>query len=575
VARRTFIILLSLLSFFPAYAQDISSLLEELDECIKNKEDYRYERLHRIDSLRCRIGMKEDTNYELYNELFQSFSHFQADSALHYLDLMSQLDVVKKDPSKEKVIQLNRAEQFAIMGAYNYARDIVESIDRSDMSQENLTRYFHICRTIYGWVSAYQSNVPELSKKMALKAHQYRDSIMLYEQDEISREVVHADYLIAEGQPEAAKKIMLNYQAKATSDYLAYTYYNLAQACKALKDKDNQMRYLIKTAIEDLKRGVTEYAALPDLVQLLMDRGDTKHAYDYMLCSMNDANYCNAQLRSLEMSQIYPIIEKEHNQHEAEEKTAYRWFSCGLAGLAILLAIASLYLRKEAKILSRTKKQLAETNEQLAEANNQLEEANSQLEDANQQLEDANKNLEDANKNLETANTLLGKDNQSLLETNTNLHQMDKVKEEYIALFLSKCRKYITSLESYRKSLLRLAKNNLHTELLKTLKDDSLVEIEEERFYKDFDEAFLEIHPNFVERFNALLNDDSRIVLKKNELLNAELRIFALIRLGITDTNQIAEFLNYSMPTIYNYRSRIRNKSKYSKEEFEEKVMEL
>ena len=120
-----------------------------------------------------------------------------------------------------------------------------------------------------------------------------------------------------------------------------------------------------------------------------------------------------------------------------------------------------------------------------------------------------------------------------------------------------------------------MAKSKNHDELLKRLNSSELMDEEQQRFYKDFDESFLNIHPQFVERFNALLADDKQIKVKRNELLTTELRIFALIRLGVTDTAAIAHFLNYSTATVYNYRSRIRNNSKYDKSAFEEMVMGL
>jgi DNA-binding NarL/FixJ family response regulator len=123
--------------------------------------------------------------------------------------------------------------------------------------------------------------------------------------------------------------------------------------------------------------------------------------------------------------------------------------------------------------------------------------------------------------------------------------------------------------------MLRLAKNRQTDDLLRSLKSDELFQSQQEQFYVDFDEAFINIHPHFVENFNALLRSDEQIQPKRGELLTTELRIFALIRLGMTDTAEIAHFLNYSLTTIYNYRSRIRNASIYSKDEFEKRLMLL
>ena len=163
--------------------------------------------------------------------------------------------------------------------------------------------------------------------------------------------------------------------------------------------------------------------------------------------------------------------------------------------------------------------------------------------------------------------------NNELQNANTHLMKADRVKEEYIALFLERCRSYLDALENYRHSLLKLAKNNQHDAMMRQLKDHTQIGEEQQRFYRDFDKAFLDIHPDFVTNFNNLLKEEERVVPKSENSLTTEMRIFALIRLGINDSNNIAHFLNYSLATIYNYRSRITNKSTFSKEEFNERLM--
>ena len=90
-----------------------------------------------------------------------------------------------------------------------------------------------------------------------------------------------------------------------------------------------------------------------------------------------------------------------------------------------------------------------------------------------------------------------------------------------------------------------------------------------------FDKAFLKLYPKFVEQFNGLLREDARIELKKGKLLNTELRIFALIRLGITQSSDIASMLRYSVNTIYNYRAQIKNSALGDRDNFEERIKEI
>ena len=522
-------------------AQELRALLLELDRCVERKQSYRAERHERIDSLRQQMENAPDALLmEVYEAMVQAYSHFQTDSALFYLDKLNELQEVKDNPQKHTQVALERAEQLAIMGAYSDAEVIVQKLNTAEMEQEERTRYYHVCRTIYGWMADYMSSTPSLSKELRHKTDLYRDSIIQTDSDPLSRDIVKADQLLAKGKAEEAKRLIERYIDHVEKEQKSYVHYILADVYRQKNNTKEEMRHLALVAIEDLRRGVTEYAALPLLATKLKEQGEVERAYNYLFCSLEDANFCNAKLRSMEISEMFPIIEKSYKQKERMARQTERALLLGVTVMMIMLVLAVLYLRSQMHKLTQTRHQLSIANDQ-----------------------------------LEQANRLLGMRNDTLLESNTMLQQMDRVKEEYIALFLDRCQKYLSALEKYRKSLLKLAKSNHQSELMKKLKDDALIEAEQEKLYADFDEAFLDLHPHFVEKFNALLRPEERLTPKRHERLNTELRIFALIRLGVTDTAQIAQFLDYSMPTIYNYRSRIRNKSIYSKEEFDKKLMEL
>jgi len=536
-------------------AQGTQTLLQQLDQVVEQKEQYREPRHRKIEDLKQRAASSSDKELTpIYEALVEAYSHFKTDSALYFIDFIITDKKVKGNKDEYLQAELSKAEQLAVMGAYYNAESLVLSLQNETMSHDTRTRYYHVCRTIYGWMTDYTNNAPSISNSLEKLTSLYRDSIINNENDAVMRDIVLADQLLKSGQGEKAYRLLYKHKETARNERKSYIYFTMSEVFRANGDTDMQMQYLALAAIEDLKRGVTEYTALPTLAKILMERGDINRAYNYLVCSMEDANYCNARLRSMEISQVFPIIEKAHKQQEMEGRKTGIMLMIGLSLLAILLTAAIFYLHNQMNKLSATRKKLA---------------------DANSQLESANAQLESANSQLASTNDKLGISNSNLLQLNTNLQQMDQVKEEYIAKYLGRCRNYIASLETYRKSLLKLAKNNQQAELMKNLKDDTLVSDEQQRFYDDFDEAFLDIHPNFVENFNALLVPEERITPKKGERLTTELRIFALIRLGVTDTAEIAHFLDYSMPTIYNYRSRIRNKSIFSKADFDKKLMEL
>ena len=179
-----------------------------------------------------------------------------------------------------------------------------------------------------------------------------------------------------------------------------------------------------------------------------------------------------------------------------------------------------------------------------------------------------------AKRTLQERNTALMSDNQKKQKSNRLMMEANCIKEEYLGRFLGLCSVYIDKLETYRRMLNKLAAAGKLDELYKKLKSSEFTEKELKEFYQNFDSSFLSIFPEFVERFNNLLPDDEHILPKQDEHLTTELRIFALIRLGISDSARIAGFLRYSISTIYTYRSKLRNKSLH-KDDFEEQVMKI
>ena len=275
-----------------------------------------------------------------------------------------------------------------------------------------------------------------------------------------------------------------------------------------------------------MQMAVREYASLQKLARVMYSRGDLERAYRYLNCSMEDAVACNARLRFLEVTEYYPIIDKAYKTKEAEERAVTRKMLIIVSVLAVLLIALTAYLYYWMKKLTVMRRRLYEANRKLVSANQ-------------------------------------------------NLAETGKIKEVYIARYLDKCVGYLEKLEQYRRSLEKLAMASKIEELFKTIRSEQFLRDERKLFYNEFDKSFLDLFPNFIEDFNALLQEEGKIYPKSGELLNTELRIFALIRLGVTDANRIAHFLGYSLATVYNYRSKIRNKAAGDKEAFEQAVMNL
>ena len=515
------------------FSNETKDIFRHLDKAITQKEQYQQALEKKATAWKRQLphasGYKR---ISICKRLVEDvYLHTQSDSANKYVDQIAHSIEAQTDTKLQNYVCMQRANIFATTGMYNEALETLSHCNHKAFNHSDLLAYYHLLRTIYGWMEDYASNA-SIAQKLRLIKATYRDSILKLEPKGIGRDIVMADKAIDEGNAQLALEYC-NPNLHGKNKDKAYSYYNLAEYYRLIGNKDKEAYYLAKTAIIDLESGVTEYVALPKLAELLFKDGSIERAYNYLLCSIEDANYCKARLRAIEATNIFPIIEKAYKEMKHRRRlTEYALFF-GLSLLTLLLAYVIYSLRRQMRRNAETRRQLADTNRQLQKAN------------------------------------------EAVQETNKNLLLTDKVKEEYIARYLSRCHDYIDKLDQYRRDLLRVAKNGHKEELLKLLKSETIVSEEQKNFYTDFDNAFLTLFPHFIENFNDLLEPEARIIPKKNEQLNTELRIFALIRLGVTESTRIAHFLNYSLATIYNYRSKYRNKALCGKDEFEKRIEEL
>lgn len=534
------------------------ALLHTLDDIIQNhKVQYQAQRIKQINQLKAQARNATGYNkYNLYKEIFDLYSHFQTDSAQVYICKMQQLPAYKTDAVMQATLHVAQAEIMAVSALYAEALSELDKVPKSLISSEHADLrlyYYRVNRALYGWMCTYYTKSSGQHKLWEEKTMNYRDSLLSVDAvKNMSRDIVMADKYNALRQPEKALKMLKPYSAQASeatpNPFVCFT---LAHAYILSGNRTKAIYYLTLTAIADLRSATCEYQALPMLAQILFDHGDVERAYTYLLCSMEDASYCKAGLRSIEASTIFPIIDKQYKQREKAQRERDHLLMYGLVGLLLMLIAMVVYLRKQMLKLRQMRQKQSLYNKQLSAANQQMHEANEKLQAALQEVKRTNEELQN---------------------TYSQLRMTDKVKEEYIARYLNRCRMYLDQLAEFRSATLRLIKNRHFEELANQLKRDLNAKAEQTQFYEDFDAAFLTLFPDFVASFNALLQPEHQLSVKKNGLLNTELRIYALIRLGIHDTTRIAHFLDYSTATVYNYRSKIRNKAICSPEEFESLV---
>lgn len=283
-------------------------ILKQLDRILEQKSTFHSLKEQSISNLRQRLNRTTDylQKYDLCGDLFQEFLHYQADSALHYINVRLQILPLLNRPDLKSIIIINQAEVMGVMGMYNEALELLKQVDPSKLQKETLGYYYHAYRAYYGWIADYTSHVAEKMKYLQ-KTDLYRDSIIMTTPPGISQKIVHAEQLIVKGQAEEA---LLNLQEtlrmSPDTRQQGYIYYTMSEAYNVKGDSDNEIRYLALTAIRDLELAVREYASLQKLARLMYEKGDLNRAYRYLNCSMEDAVACKARLRFIEVAQFFP-----------------------------------------------------------------------------------------------------------------------------------------------------------------------------------------------------------------------------------------------------------------------------
>lgn len=543
--------LLCFLLFFSCYSafagESLDSLLNVLDKTIKEADIYvqiKENKLHELKKEARKTPPVSVERYHLNNDIYLEYKAYSSDSALHYLNENMLLARQLNDKERELKIQLELSYLLSSIGMYMEAADILNSIDRQTLPSSLLGYYYTCYEHVYFEAGAAQPRYKMFASRYAKLSHAYRDSM------QVTLDPSSATYLwLRETQLREAGKYdeALEFsdrrlaEASFGTPQYALVAYQRFRLFESMGKKDEHLYYLVLSAISDVRSAIKEQSSLMVLAQELNRKGDLKRAYDYINFSWEISQFYKTRLRSwMNITPLSMINGNYQDIIKQQNRELLIYITC-VALLALLLVIALIYIYRQMKALSIAKKGLQEVNERLFSLNEELEEVN-----------------------------------RHLRSTNLELSESNLIKEAYIARFFKLCSVYVDRLQAYRKLVNKKLQRGQVTELLKmTHLSNDIVTVEVQELYANFDSAFLHLFPNFVESLNALLLPDEQIVLKPDELLNTELRIFALIRLGIKDSSQIAELLHYSVNTIYNYRSRVKTKARVSRDDFEDLVAKI
>jgi hypothetical protein len=543
---KPFFALILILTLNASYASsEVDSLINVLKKEISNSRFYIKKKEDKIANLKSLLTDEKaslNNQYFIINKIIDEYQYYSFDRALLFTE--KNLDIAKKLKDKYKISesQLKLSRLLVDSGRYKEALDILKDIKRSNLNDNLLNIYYFNQKEAYSGLNFYTM--------VKINKNEYRELYYKYE-DSLSKRIalssaenmalLEKKYRDERKLPEALEintKRLKNTKI-GTREYSMVTF-ERSILYELLSDVDNQKKFLILSAISDIKSNVKDNASLSNLAMILYSEKDIDKAHQFISFSMEDAKFYNSQLRYVNISNVLTSITKAYDLRSNEQKLKLKTFLILISLLGLLLLAVVVYVYKQNKKIS-----LARNN----------------LKDANEQLNSLNKELNIKNDDLSNLYVLLSKSND--------------IKVHYIGTFLNLYSEYIDKLDVYRKLVTKYITANKSRDLLDLTKSKQVIDTELKLFYKNFDESFLQIYPNFITEFNKLLKEEDRIVLKNNdEILNTELRVYALIRLGITNSSKISKILRYSVNTIYNFRVKIKN-SAINRDEFENQVKKI
>ena len=517
--------------------------LEELDRIIERRDVYGRMKSCRIEECRQELAATKDPHKRiaLLEEIYKEFYNYDVDSAYNYARrMLAQAQRCNARPL------INRARVYLAKtvldgGMYGEAFRILHQVDTTSLTPENMSEYYNVYRS---YLSKQLSGMDPV-----LKAR-YQDSLQLYNvlrirnlpEGSVLRKELEAMLLSNAGHPEKALELLLPVYETGIDDVhlQAMVAYRLSRIYKKLGDAERCKHYLIRAAADDLRTPVREGMALYTLAGLLFEEGDVARANRYINCSMEDALYCNFRSRMQQSSEMVQHIGSAYIHTLDAKRRAMSYVSIAVSLLVVVLLgsffTILVYYRKIRQISASR-----------LEMNRQLQQLNGDIEQQNERIRSINAELRDAN----------------------------NIKDEYVGHYLSLCARYMLKVNDYRIQLLKIYKDGDSDALLRELRTKNPADTEYKEFLSIFDETFLHLFPDFVAHVNEYLVPEARFLVREPQTLNTELRILALIRLGVTHSAKIAAILNCSVATIHTYRARLRNAASGDRSTFDDEIRRI
>jgi tetratricopeptide (TPR) repeat protein len=525
------VLFLSFLGYSAYSSTKVDSILVVLKIELSRKNIYDDKKDLRIKALKAKLDNTSKTNfnaqYDLCSKLYEEYKVYRFDSAYVYTQKLLGISKNIKNVSKENETRMKVGFLLLSAGMFKETFDCLSQINVGLLNDSAKREYYYIKSRAYSDLAEY-NNDRNYSPSDKAEAIKYVDSAIALSKPN------SFDMLYSQGD-----KQVISLQLQKPSPYFTKLLesYNITEHQRAMvstglsffynkADQYDQRVYLMAVgAINDIRSSTKETLALFKLGQQLYQNGNVKDAYTFIQQAMDDAQFYGARLRKIKIGAVLPVVAAQINIATEKEKNKFLVYFLSIAVVAILISLVSFIVFIQLKRLKVKEKIIEEKNELLEKINERL--------------------IEDTH-----------------------------IKEEYIGYFFNVISGYILKLEKLKRNVERKITIKKYDDVLLSVNEINIKKERETLFYT-FDHIFLKIFPNFIGTFNSLLKKEDQIWPKDNEVLNTDLRIFALMRLGISDVETIANILEYSVNTIYVYKMRIKAKALVPSDEFDHRIMDI
>ncbi|MCK0145331.1 DUF6377 domain-containing protein [Arenibacter sp. F26102] len=522
----------------------------ELQETLDSSEIYDQTKRNTINIIKSKLTAFDNEKlvdkFNLYNQLFDQYKVFKSDSAYFYSLKTKEIAVQLNDSTLINKALLNLADIVIAVGMYKEALDYLQKININFVRDFDKPMFYGLYGRCYSDMAEY-SGLPDFSQKYNELARYYRGKTLEHTEEQS----FFNSFMIAFNKYSAGNlniaiedfKLILNQNLKLGE--LALTYFILGEIFQKKEQNDLAEYYYTRAAIADIKNSTKESLAIIRLSELLFKKNKLETASTLIQKAYADAQFYGAQQRKLQVGAILPLIEEEIVRNIEMERRRLYW---QYVSVVIFLIITILFT----SIIFRQFKRLQKARGAISKAHLQLKETHSQLIIVNEQLKSRNVEIE---------------------KVNNRLSEASKIKEEYLGFFFTE---YDNIFEKFNEFTSEIEKNLSMEEYKKARYHLSRYDLkkEKEKLLHNFDTAFIRLFPDFINEFNSLMKPMSQVALKEGQILNKELRIFALIRLGVKHNDKIAQILGYSVNSIYAFKSKIRNMSIVQNENFDQNLID-